>query len=86
MTAAELNELYRSQATRINRRFAGAATGREGRRMSHGGRGGFAVELTARGPSTHAIQLARGWTDPAMVVRDAASVSTREGAVSRHLR
>ena len=52
----------------------------------HGGRVGLAVELTARGASTHAIQLAGGWKDPAMVVRYAASISTREGAVSRHLR
>ena len=44
------------------------------------------VELTARGASTHAIQLAGGWKDPAMVVRYAASVSTREGAVSKYLR
>ena len=43
-------------------------------------------ELTARGASTQANQLAGGWKDPAMVVRYAASVSTREGAVSRYLR
>ena len=43
-----------------NRRFAAAcaAAGREGRRTSHGGRVGLPVELTARGASTHAIQLA----------------------------
>ena len=72
----------------INRRFAAAcaAAGLEGRRTSHGGRVGLAVELTARGASTHAIQLAGGWKDPAMVVRYAASVSTREGAVSKYLR
>ena len=72
----------------INRRFAAAcaAAGLEGRRTSHGGRIGLAVELTARGASTHAIQLAGGWKDPAMVVRYAASVSTREGAVSKYLR
>ena len=68
----------------INRRFA--AAGLEGRRTSHRGRVGLAVELTARGASTHAIQLAGGWKDPAMVVRYAASVSTREGAVSKYLR
>ena len=72
----------------INRRFAAAcaAAGLKGRRTSHGGRVGLAVELTARGASTHAIQLAGGWKDPAMVVRYAASVSTREGAVSKYLR
>ena len=34
--------------------------GLERRRISHGGRVGLAVELTARGASTHAIQLAGG--------------------------
>ena len=57
-----------------------------GRRTSHGGRVGLAVELTARGASTHAIQIAGGWKGPAMVVRYAASISTREGAVSKYLR
>ena len=72
----------------INRRFAAAcaAAGLEGRRTSHGGRVGLAVELTARGASTHAIQIAGGWKGPAMVVRYAASISTREGAVSKYLR
>ena len=72
----------------INRRFAAAcaAAGLEGRRTSHGGRVGLAVELTARGASTHAIQLAGGWKDPAQVVRYAASINTREGAVSKYLR
>ena len=72
----------------INRRFAAAcaAAGLEGRRTSHGGRVGLAVELTARGASTHAIQLAGGWKNPAQVVRYAASISTREGAVSKYLR
>ena len=72
----------------IDRRFAAAcaAAGLEGRRTSHGGRVGLAVELTARGVSTHAIQLAGGWKDAAMVVRYAASVSTREGAVSSDIR
>ena len=51
-----------------------------------GGRVGLAVELTARVASTHAIQIAGGWKDPAMVVRYAASVSSREGAVSKYLR
>ena len=40
----------------------------------------------ARGASTHAIQLAGGWKNPAQVVRYAASISTREGAVSKYLR
>ena len=72
----------------INRRFAAAcaAAGLAGRRTSHGGRVGLAVELTARGASTHAIQIAGGWKGPAMVVRYAASISTREGAVSKYLR
>ena len=41
----------------VNRRFtaACAAAGLEGRRTSHGGRVGLAVELTARGAATHAM-------------------------------
>ena len=62
------------------------AAGLEGRRTSHGGRVGLAVELTARGASTHAIQLAGGWKTPSMVVRYAATVATRDGGVSRYLR
>ena len=72
----------------INKRFAAAcaAAGLEGRRTSHGGRVGLAVELTARGASTHVIQLAGGWKTPSMVVRYAATVATRDGGVSRYLR
>ena len=72
----------------INKRFAAAcaAAGLEGRRTSHGGRVGLAVELTARGASTHAVQLAGGWKTPSMVVRYAATVATRDGGVSRYLR
>ena len=72
----------------INKRFAAAcaAAGLEGRRTSHGGRVGLAVELTGRGASTHAIQLAGGWKTPSMVVRYAATVATRDGGVSRYLR
>ena len=71
----------------VNRRFAAAcaAAGLEGRRTSHGGRVGLAVELTARGAATHAVQLAGGWKDASMVVRYAASVATRD-AVSRYMR
>ena len=48
----------------VNRRFAAAcaAAGLEGRRTSHGGRVGLAVELTARGAATHAVQLVFGLT------------------------
>ena len=72
----------------INRRFAAAcaAAGLEGRRTSHGGRVGLAVELAARGASTHAIQLAGGWKGSSMVVRYATAVATRDDAVSRFLR
>ena len=58
----------------VNRRFAAAcaAAGLEGRRTSHGGRVGLAIELTARGASTRAVQLAGGWKDASMVVRYAA--------------
>ena len=72
----------------VNRRFAAAcvAAGLEGRRTSHGGRVGLAVELTARGASTYTIQLAGGWKTPSMVVRYAAAVATRDGGVSRYLR
>ena len=72
----------------INRRFAAAcaAAGLEGRRTSHSGRVGLAVELTARGASTHDIQIAGGWKDAGMVARYAGSVSTRDGAVRRFMR
>ena len=72
----------------VNRRFAAAcaAAGLEGRRTSHGGRVGLAVELTARGAATHAVQLAGGWKNASMVVRYSASVATRDGAVSRYMR
>ena len=84
------NRGMRSSALSVDQinRFAAAcaAAGLEGRKTSHGGRVGLAVELTARRASTHAIHLAGGWKDPAMVIRYAASVSTRERAVSRHLR
>ena len=75
-------------ADQVNRRFAAscAAAGLEGRRTSHSGRVGLAAELAARGASTHAIQLAGGWKDAGMVVRYVASVSTRDGAVSRFMR
>ena len=65
------NSVVGLSVDQINRRFAAAcaAAGLEGRRTSHGGRVGLAVELTERGASTHAIQLAGGWKDPAMVVR-----------------
>ena len=53
---------------------------------SHSGRVGLAVELTARGASTHDIQIAGGWKDAGMVARYAASVSTRDGAVRRFMR
>ena len=71
----------------INRRFAAAcaAAGLEGRRTSHGGRVGLAAELAARGAPMRAIQLAGGWKSPSMVVRYAAAVTTRGGAVRRFL-
>ena len=52
------------------------AAGREGRRTSHDSRVGLAVELSERGATTHAIQLAGGWKDPARVIRYAASVNS----------
>ena len=72
----------------INRRFAAACAvaGLEGRRTSHGGRVGLAAELAARGAPMRAIQLAGGWKSPSMVVRYAAAVTTRGGAVRRFLR
>ena len=71
----------------INRRFAAAcaAAGLEGRRTSNGGRVGLAAELAARGAPMRAIQLAGGWKSPSMVVRYAAAVTTRGGAVRRFL-
>ena len=47
---------------------------------------GLAVELTARGAATYAVQLAGGWKDASMVVHYAASVATRDDAVSRYMR
>ena len=44
-----------------------AAAGLEGRRTAHSGRVGLAVDLTARGASTRAVQFAGGWKGPAMV-------------------
>ena len=69
----------------INRRFAAAcvAAGLEGRRTTHSGRAGLAMELSARGASTREVQLAGGWKDATMVARYAASVSSKGGAVSR---
>ena len=56
--AAAVRSLHAAIDLQINRRFAAAcaAAGLEGRRTSHGGRVDLAVELTARGASTHAIQ------------------------------
>ena len=72
----------------INRRFAAAcaAAGLEGRLTSHAGRVGLAAELSIRGAPMRAIQLAGGWKSPSMVVRYAADVTTRGGAVRRFLR
>ena len=69
----------------IIRRFAAAcaAAGLEGRRTTHSGRAGLAMELSARGASTREVQLAGGWKDARMVARYAASVRTKDGAVSR---
>ena len=71
--------------TQINRRFAAAcaAAGLEGRRTTHSGRAGLAMELSSRGASTHEVQLAGGWKNATMVARYAASVSSKGGAVSR---
>ena len=68
-------------------RFAAAcaAAGLEGRRTARRPRRSRRRAHTARGASTHAIQIAGGWKGPAMVVRYAASVSSREGAVSKYL-
>ena len=70
----------------ISRRFAAAlrrGPASRGGGTSHGGRVGLAVELTARGASTHAIQLAGRWKDLAMVGRYAAAVASRESGRSR---
>ena len=71
--------------TQINRRFAAACAvaGLEGRRTTHSGRAGLAMELSARGASAREVQLACGWKAPATVARYAAGVSSRGGAVSR---
>ena len=71
--------------TQINRRFAAAcaAAGLEGRRTTHGGRAGLAMELAARGASALEVQLACGWKDPATVARYAGGVRTRAGVVNR---
>ena len=59
--------------------------GLEGRRTSHGGRVGLAVELTARGASTHAIQLAgpaAGRTPPWSSATPPASARAKEPSAS----
>ena len=69
----------------IIRRFAAAcaAAGLEGRRTTHSGRAGLAMELSARGASALEVQLAGGWKDPRVITRYAASAKTRGAAVSR---
>ena len=52
---------------------------------SHSGRRGLASKLVRRGASTTAIQVAGGWRSAEMVLRYAAAVNVKDGAVSRHL-
>ncbi len=70
--------------TQINRRFAATcATARlEGRRTTHSGRAGLAMELSARGASAREVQLAGGWKDASVVARYAPNVGSG-GAVNR---
>ena len=71
----------------VRRLFDGcAAAGLEGRRTAHSGRVGLAVELTARGASTRAVQFTGGWKGPAMVLQYTTSVTARDKDVSRYLR
>ena len=70
----------------INRRFADAcaAASLKGRRTSPDGRAWvLAVELTARGASTHAIQLAGGWRSPRWSRATPRAVAVEDGAVAR---
>ena len=69
----------------IIRRFAAAcaAAGLEGRRTTHSGRAGLAMELSARGASALEVQLAGGWKDARVITRYAASAKTPGAAVSR---
>ena len=60
-----------------------AAGGLEGRRTTHSGRAGLAMELNARGAGAREVQRAGGWKDPAMVARYAVAGSTRDVAVNR---
>ncbi len=71
----------------INRRFAAAcaAASLEGRRTSHGGRGGLATELTARGASAHDVMRAGNWKTIRMVAHYSAGASAERGAVARYL-
>ena len=80
--------------TQINRRFAAAcaAAGLEGRRTTHSGRAGLAMELSSRGgpAPTRFNSPAAGKMPPwsratrqEVVARYAASVSSKGGAVSR---
>ena len=83
-TAPEPGDAVGLGVDQVNRRFAAAcfAASLEGRRTSHGGRMGLAVELTVRGAATHAVQLGGRWKDASMGVRYAASVAARDGAPS----
>ena len=71
--------------TQINRRFAAAcaAAGLKGRRTTHSGRAGLAMELSARGASAREVQLAGGWKDASVIARYAPSVGSGGGAVNR---
>ena len=70
-TAPEPGDAVGLGVDQVNRRFAAAcfAASLEGRRTSHGGRMGLAVELTVRGAATHAVQLGGRWKDASMGVR-----------------
>ena len=63
----------------INRRFAAAcaAAGLEGRRTTHSGRVGLAIELTVRGANAREVQLACGWRNAGVVPAEASTDARR---------
>ena len=85
MSPAPADLIIGLSVAQIIRRFAAAcaAAGLEGRRTTHSGRAGLAMELSARGASALEVQLAGGWKDARVITRYAASAKTPGAAVSR---
>lgn len=72
----------------VNLRFKSLAraAGIESGLTAHSGRIGLAVELTARGASTHEVMIAGAWSTERMVAHYSAAMSVGTGAVSKYFR